>query len=189
MHGQSSLFHGSFPISFLRVQRKSLAREKHSSLHTKTKSHKSHKKPINEPNYQETKIMSEIFPLKANQNQPPVTRIVKDTNLDMVGSLTDVPAWMLLFKQSAPSVSMARMGTEFHALCPRTPSITPIRRPPPPTDTTIQLGTVPDGRRLRSISDIMVACPFLNEQTFELPLLSEIIILLFGQKTFASLNS
>lgn len=82
------------------------------------------------------------------------------SNLVMSASVTTLPALTAALKQSAPTVSMAMMGTSVQPTSFR-PWMTPQRRPPPPTDTSTAPGLTP-GPRESATSVIILAWPCLG---------------------------
>lgn len=79
--------------------------------------------------------------------------------LVMSGSVTRSLAFQATLRQSAPTVSIHRIGTSPQPISSR-PSIIPQNRPPPPTDTTIAPGL--DGNEAFSSCTIL-EWPFLKD--------------------------
>lgn len=88
------------------------------------------------------------------------TWVLLNSNLVMSSSVTTLPALTAALKQSAPTVSIAMMGTSVQPTSSR-PRMTPQRRPPPPTDTSTAPGFT-SGPREAATSAIRLAWPCLG---------------------------
>lgn len=84
------------------------------------------------------------------------------SHLVMSSRVTTVPAFTAAFKQSAPTVSIAMIGTSVQPTSFR-PWMTPQRRPPPPTDTSTAPGLT-TGPREAATSVIILAWPCLGNE-------------------------